>query len=168
MHCRSSPWAWYTLSAVDIVARLTVGEVSRRSGLSPAALRHYEALGLIGSERAPSGHRRYPRHVLRRLAVLTAGQRVGLSLAEIRDAFDALPTDRAPSQADWAALSAAWRDHLDARIRLLQAVRDDLSSCIGCGCLSLDRCPIYNPDDEASRAGPGARLLRQLDHGPAT
>ena len=142
-------------------ARLSVGEVAARSGVSVAALRYYEDLGLIASSRAPSGHRRYERPVLRRLAVIAAGQRVGLSLAQIRTAFGDLPTDGAPTRADWSRLSAGWRAHIDARIRELEVLREDLDGCTGCGCLSLDRCPLYNPGDEAATEGPGPRLLRR-------
>jgi len=156
------------------VSQLTVGEVSGRSGVSAPTLRYYEDIGLIASTRAPSGHRRYERHVLRRLAVVAAGQRVGLSLGAIREAFAELPPDGAPTRAEWAQLSGAWSGHIDARIRELELLRADLDGCVGCGCLSLDRCPLYNPEDEAAVGGPGARLLRQArgpsaadDAGPA-
>ena len=143
------------------MSQLTVGQVSSRSGMSPAALRYYEDIGMITSTRASNNHRRYERHVLRRLAVIAAGRRVGLSLAQIRSAFAALPADRAPSRAEWARLSGSWRTHMDAEIRELEILRDELDGCIGCGCLSLDRCPLYNPGDEAAAQGAGARLLRE-------
>ena len=140
---------------------LTIGELSARSGLPPATLRYYEQIGLVSSTRSAGQHRRYPRWTLRRLAVVAAGQRVGLSLARIRESLAELPDDRAPSGAEWAALSASWRSHVDARIAELTTLRDALDGCIGCGCLSLDRCPLYNPDDEAATDGPGARMLRR-------
>ena len=140
---------------------LTIGELSARAGLPPATLRYYEEIGLISSTRSAGRHRRYPRWTLRRLAVVAAGQRVGLPLARIRESLADLPSDRAPNSAEWAALSASWRSHIDARIAELTTLRDDLDGCVGCGCLSLDRCPLYNPGDEAATEGPGARLLRQ-------
>ncbi|MGY1855896.1 redox-sensitive transcriptional activator SoxR [Modestobacter sp. SYSU DS0290] len=140
---------------------LTIGELSHRAGLPPATLRYYEEIGLISSTRSAGGHRRYPRWTLRRLAVVAAGQRVGLPLAQIRDSLADLPTDRAPDRSEWSALSTAWRAHVDARIAELTTLRDELDGCVGCGCLSLDRCPLHNPDDEAADEGPGARLLRR-------
>ena len=141
-------------------ATLTIGELSRRSGLAPSAIRYYEDRGLITAERTAGNQRLFPRHTLRRLAVLSAGQRAGLSLAEIRAAFDELPADRAPTQAEWTALSSTWMDAVDARIREMQALRDDLDGCIGCGCLSLTRCGLLNPGDAAAQAGPGSRWAR--------
>lgn len=146
---------------------LTIGELSARAGLPPATLRYYEEIGLISSTRSAGRHRRYPRWTLRWLAVVAAGQRVGLPLARIRESLADLPSDRAPSGAEWSALSASWRSHIDARIAELATLRDDLDGCVGCGCLSLDRCPLYNPGDEAAREGSGARLLRQAQAGPA-
>ena len=140
---------------------LTIGELSARSGLPPATLRYYEEIGLIGSTRSAGRHRRYPRWTLRRLAVVAAGQRVGLPLARIRASLADLPADRAPTAAEWSALSAAWRSHVDGRIAELTTLRDELDGCVGCGCLSLERCPLYYPGDEAAASGPGARLLRQ-------
>ena len=138
---------------------LAIGEVAGRSGMAPSALRYYEQLGLIGAARTPGGARRYPRSVLRRLAVIRAAQNVGLSLPEIRTALDSLPPGRPPTAADWAELSSTWRDRLDERIAALTQLRDGLSSCIGCGCLSLDRCALSNPKDIAATDGPGARWL---------
>ncbi len=149
-------------------SRLSVGEVSRRSGVSPAALRYYEDIGMISSVRAATGHRRYGRHVLRRLAVIAAGQRVGLSLAQIRNGFRDLPLDRAPTRSQWTSLTTAWRAHIDVRIRELQVLGEELDGCIGCGCLSLDRCPLYNPNDQAAAEGRGARLLRRAAPDSAT
>jgi MerR family redox-sensitive transcriptional activator SoxR len=138
---------------------LSIGEVARRSGLAPSALRFYEDVGLVASERTAGGHRVYPRHVLRRLGVIRIAQRLGLSLDEIRDALEVLPPERAPTKAEWSKMSRAWRRRLDERISTLEALRDQLGSCIGCGCLSLRRCRLYNPDDVAAARGEGARYL---------
>jgi MerR family redox-sensitive transcriptional activator SoxR len=136
---------------------LTIGEVSRRSGVAASALRFYEERGLITSERAGSGHRRYPRPVLRRIAFIVFAQRIGLSLDEIAAELSRLPPDRAPTRADWSRLSSGWTARIDDRIAELSRLRDGLTECIGCGCLSLDRCKLANPDDRASRLGPGPR-----------
>jgi MerR family redox-sensitive transcriptional activator SoxR len=141
------------------VELLPIGEVAARSGLAPSALRHYEAEGLITASRTPGGARRFPRSVLRRLAFVRAAQNVGLSLPEIRAALATLPDARTPSARDWARLSAGWRDRLDAQIAALEQLRDGLSSCIGCGCLSLTACALSNPGDAAAAEGPGARRL---------
>ncbi|HEY4627250.1 MAG TPA: redox-sensitive transcriptional activator SoxR [Blastococcus sp.] len=138
---------------------LPIGEVAARSGMAPSALRYYEAEGLINATRTAGGARRYPRTVLRRLAVIRAGRNVGLSLPEIRAALATLPEDRPPTVRDWARLSAGWRDRLDEQISALTQLRDGLSSCIGCGCLSLERCALSNPGDVAARDGTGARWL---------
>ena len=141
-------------------ALLTPGQVAARSGLTVASLHHYESLGLITAERTTGGQRRYRRDVLRRLAFVVAAQRVGLSLAEIKAALETLPGGRAPTRTDWARLARSLRAGLDERIAALERLRDDLSSCIGCGCLSLQRCRLYNPEDEAAAQGPGARWMR--------
>lgn len=138
---------------------LSIGAVAARAGLNVSALRFYEERGLITSTRTPGGTRRYPRHVLRRLAFIGVAQRVGLSLDQIGDALATLPADDGPSQRDWRLLSASWRPLLDERIRLLQGLRDQLDSCIGCGCLSLERCRLRNPGDQAAGLGPGPRYL---------
>jgi len=138
---------------------LAIGEVSARSGMAASALRYYEDQGLISSERTAGGARRYPRSVLRRLAVIRAARNVGLSLPEIRTALDTLPPGRPPTATDWARLSQGWRDRLDEQIAALSKLRDGLSSCIGCGCLSIDRCALSNPGDVAAREGAGARWL---------
>ena len=138
---------------------LTIGELSERSGLAVSAIRFYEDKGLIGSARTPGGQRRFRRDVLRRLAFIQAAQQVGLTLGEIGSALDALPADAGPTAAQWNELSAAWRPLLDDRIRLLLALRDQLDHCIGCGCLSLERCRLSNPGDRAARLGAGARYL---------
>ena len=138
---------------------LTVGQLSARSGAAPSALRFYETRGLIASRRTAGNQRRYPRHMLRRVAFIRASQRVGLPLATIKQALDQLGDSRTPTRSDWARLSAAWRDDLDARIAQLQRLRDNLTGCIGCGCLSLDTCKLANPDDRLGNDGPGARNL---------
>ena len=138
---------------------LAIGEVSGRSGLAPSALRYYEDQGLISASRTAGGARRYPRSVLRRLALIRAGRNVGLSLVEIRAALDTLPADRPPTTTDWARLSEGWRDRLDEQIAALTQLRNGLTSCIGCGCLSLTRCALSNPGDIAAADGAGARWL---------
>jgi MerR family redox-sensitive transcriptional activator SoxR len=136
---------------------LTIGEVARRSGVAASALRFYEERGLIGSERAGSGHRRYPRPVLRRVAFIVFAQRVGLTLEEIGAELAALPPDRVPGRRDWARLSRGWSTRIDQRIAELERLRAGLTECIGCGCLSLDRCRLANPGDRAAEHGPGPR-----------
>lgn len=136
---------------------LTIGAVARRSGIAPSALRFYEDRGLLVSERARSGHRRYPRAVLRRVAFILFAQKVGLTLDEIAAELAKLPPDRAPSGRDWEKLSATWTERIDLKIAELQRLRAGLDTCIGCGCLSLDRCKLANPQDRAGRAGSGAR-----------
>jgi MerR family redox-sensitive transcriptional activator SoxR len=138
---------------------LTVGEVAERAGLAASAVRYYESQGLIPATRSSGGQRRFRRDVLRRLAFIRAAGNIGLTLDEIREELAALPGGRAPTRRDWSRLSRGWRDRLDRRIEALEALRDGLDSCIGCGCLSLDRCAVSNPRDEASRGGPGARFL---------
>ncbi len=139
---------------------MTVGQIATRAGVSVAALRYYEQRGLIASTRTAGNQRRYPRHVLRRLAFIAAAQRVGLVLDEIAAALETLPADRAPTRRDWTRLSAPWRQQIARRIQELQALQNTLDECIGCGCLSLTRCALYNPLDEADREGPGSRWLR--------
>ena len=137
---------------------LTISEVSRRSGVASSALRFYEDRGLIRSERAGSGHRRYPRSVLRRIAFMVFAQRIGLTLDEIGAELAKLPADRAPNRRDWSRLSSGWRARIDHRIAELERLKSGLTECIGCGCLSLDRCALANPDDDAGRRGPGPRF----------
>jgi MerR family transcriptional regulator, redox-sensitive transcriptional activator SoxR len=139
---------------------LTIGEVSARSGVARSALRYYEDRGLLASERAGSGHRRYPRHVLRRLAFIVFAQRVGCTLDEVRDALDQLPADRVPGGGDWARLTQPWIERIDRRIAELERLRHDLDACIGCGCLSVDDCALANPGDRAARWGPGPARWR--------
>jgi MerR family redox-sensitive transcriptional activator SoxR len=136
---------------------LTIGEVSRRSGVAASALRFYEERGLIASERAGSGHRRYPRPVLRRIAFVVFAQRVGLTLDEIGAELAKLPPDRAPTRRDWARLTKTWSARIDDRIAELERLQRGLTECIGCGCLSLDRCRLANPGDRAAGMGPGPR-----------
>jgi MerR family transcriptional regulator, redox-sensitive transcriptional activator SoxR len=136
---------------------LTIGDVAERSGVAASALRFYESRGLIGSERAGSGHRRYQRPVLRRIAFIVFAQRVGLTLEEIGTELAKLPPDRAPTRRDWSRLSSGWSARIDERIAELERLKHGLTECIGCGCLSLDRCQFANPGDRASRGGPGPR-----------
>jgi len=136
---------------------MTIGEVSRRSGVATSALRFYEERGLISSERAGSGHRRYARSVLRRVAFVVFAQRVGLTLQEIGTEFAKLPPDRAPTRRDWSSLSRGWSARIDDRIAELERLKIGLTECIGCGCLSLERCKLANPGDRASGLGPGPR-----------
>ena len=136
---------------------LPIGEVARRSGVASSALRFYEQRGLISSEREGSGHRRYPRPVLRRIAFIVFAQRIGLTLEEIGVELAQLPPHHAPTRNDWARLSATWTSRIDDRIAELERLRRGLTECIGCGCLSLDRCRLANPGDRAAALGPGPR-----------
>ena len=136
---------------------LSIGEVARRSGLAPSALRYYETRGVITSSRSVGDRRRYPRSVLRRLAVVRSAQNVGLSLDAIVESMAFLGPDAAPTKQQWARISARWRPLLDARIAELQALRDNLDQCIGCGCLSMRQCSLYNPQDELGAQGSGPR-----------
>jgi MerR family redox-sensitive transcriptional activator SoxR len=144
----------------------SVGEVAKRAGVATSALRFYEANELIASERTDAGHRRYRADVLRRVGFIKVAQRVGLSLDEIRAALDSLPASRTPTRRDWARLARSWQPVLDERIAMLEAMKDKLDGCIGCGCLSLDTCALYNPHDVAAGRGAGARFL--LGDSPAT
>ena len=137
----------------------TVGRVAERCGVRVSTLHFYEQRGLIHSWRSGGNQRRYKPDVLRRVAVIKAAQRMGVSLEEIRAAFAALPDNRTPTARDWARLSRAWRSELDARIAQLERLRDSLTGCIGCGCLSMANCPIYNQDDHLAEQGPGAVIL---------
>jgi MerR family redox-sensitive transcriptional activator SoxR len=138
---------------------LTIGEVAERSGVAPSALRFYEDRGLVTSTRTGGHQRRYAPDVLRRIAFIRVAQRVGLSLDEVRDALGQLPSGRTPTRRDWQRLSARWRPRLDERIDTLTRLRDQLSDCIGCGCLSLQTCALHNPDDVVARLGSGPRFL---------
>ena len=143
----------------DSVAMLSVGELARRSGVAVSTLHFYEAQGLLSAERNAGNQRRYPRAALRRVAFIRAAQQVGISLSEVREALETLPDRRTPTKADWARLSRRWRARLDARIDALVALRDRLDGCIGCGCLSLKACALWNPQDALGRQGSGARRL---------
>jgi MerR family redox-sensitive transcriptional activator SoxR len=138
---------------------LTITEVSRRSGVASSALRFYEERGLIRSERSGSGHRRYQRAALRRIAFIVFAQKMGLNLQEIATELKKLPENRVPQSADWARLSGSWTHRIDERIAELQRLRAGLTQCIGCGCLSLKQCQLANPADHASGLGPGPRYL---------
>lgn len=141
------------------IRELSVGQLSARSGVAVSALHFYEAEGLITARRTAGNQRRYLRDTLRRVAFIRASQRVGLPLRTIKEALAQLPDHRTPTRSDWARLSQSWRTDLDERIRLLQDLRDELDGCIGCGCLSIDRCRLYNPADIRGNEGPGARRL---------
>lgn len=138
---------------------LSVGEVARRSGLPVSTLHFYERKGLIASQRTAANHRVYRREVLRRVSVIKVAQSVGVPLAEVAAALAHLPKDATPSAEDWARIAEIWRDDLTRRIELLTALRDKMAMCIGCGCLSVARCPLVNKDDVLAKEGPGARLL---------
>jgi MerR family redox-sensitive transcriptional activator SoxR len=139
--------------------KLTIGQLATRSGVATSALRYYESEGLLHAERTAGNQRRYPRVELRRVAFIRAAQQVGLSLDEIRTALASLPAERTPTKADWERLSRSWRARLDEQIDALQGLRDRLSSCIGCGCLSLKTCALSNPGDVMAARGAGAQLL---------
>ncbi len=149
---------------------LTIGEVARPTGVATSALRYYEERGLISSERTEGNQRRYQRAVIRTVSIIRAAQEVGLTLDEIATALASLPDRRTPTAEDWARLARGWRRGLDERIAELEALRDDLGDCIGCGCLSLRSCALFNPEDRAAAAGTGARYLlgdERPDPGPS-
>ena len=138
---------------------MTIGEAAQRGGLATSTLRFYEERGLITSRRTSGGQRRYSRDVLRRVAFIRAAQSVGLKLDEIRDSLDSLPADRAPSREEWEHFATQWRPRLERQISVLEAIRDRLSACIGCGCQTLDACDVFNPGDRAAERGPGPQYL---------
>lgn len=138
---------------------LSVGDVAARSGVAVSAVHFYESEGLIRGWRTGANHRRYSRDVLRRIAIIKVAQRAGIPLKEIGEALAALPDGRTPNKTDWSRMSARWKADLDDRIQRLERLRDHLSDCIGCGCLSIEDCPLRNPDDTLGRQGPGPRLL---------
>jgi MerR family redox-sensitive transcriptional activator SoxR len=142
---------------------LSIGAVSERTGVAHSALRFYEAEGLIHATRSAGGQRRYPRDVLRRVSFIRIAQQVGLSLEEIRTALSSLPDKRTPNKHDWERLSTSWRPRLDAQIAMLERLRDRLTGCIGCGCLSLQACRLLNPGDAAGERGPGPRYILDAD-----
>jgi MerR family redox-sensitive transcriptional activator SoxR len=138
---------------------LPIGAVAARTGVATSALRYYEREGLVRSVRSSGGARRYRREVLRRVAFIRVAQRIGLSLDEIKAALASLPAERTPNKADWERLSRSWRPRIDEQIAVLERLRDELSSCIGCGCLSLRACTLYNREDAAAALGSGPRYL---------
>jgi MerR family redox-sensitive transcriptional activator SoxR len=142
-------------------SELTIGEVASRSGVAPSALRFYEAEGLIVSRRTTGNQRRYERAVLRRIALIQAGRAAGIPLERIRAALATLPAQRTPTRRDWERLSSGWREDIDRRIATLEALRNRLTTCIGCGCLSIDACELLNPDDESGETGSGAHYLER-------
>jgi MerR family redox-sensitive transcriptional activator SoxR len=153
---------WTSTQEAVMQDLLTIGELSARSGVAPSALRYYERLGLVRSTRTSGNQRRYERVMLRRVAFVRVSAQVGVPLEEIRTALASLPEGRTPNKADWARLSRAWRVRLDDQIALMQRLRDELDGCIGCGCLSLKSCSLYNRSDELAAVGPGPiRLLHQ-------
>lgn len=145
--------------AVESTRMLTVGEVARRSGVAVSALHFYETKGLIASTRTAGNQRRYPALVLRTLAIIKVAQRTGIPLEEIKQAFSRYPPNSKLTAAQWGEMSSAWREDLNARIRTLEALRDSLNNCIGCGCLSLEECPLRNPEDVLGKQGTGGRIL---------
>jgi MerR family transcriptional regulator, redox-sensitive transcriptional activator SoxR len=151
-----------------VAEELTIGELAARSGVAASALRFYEARGLIAARRTNGNQRRYERAILRRIALIQAGRTAGIPLERIRDALEMLPSHRTPTRRDWERLSRVWRDDLDRRITTLQALRNRLTTCIGCGCLSIDKCSLLNPDDEAGQIGPGAHYLKRDSRRTAT
>jgi MerR family redox-sensitive transcriptional activator SoxR len=149
-----------------VPVELSIGELSARSGVSASALRFYEREGLIASRRTDGNQRRYPGVTLRRVALIQAGKTAGIPLERIREALDTLPAERTPTKRDWERLSSSWRRELDERIATLEAIRGRLTTCIGCGCLSLKTCGLLNPGDDAARLGGGAHYLRRVSpHG---
>ncbi|WP_028478077.1 redox-sensitive transcriptional activator SoxR [Nocardia sp. CNY236] len=148
------------MSDTTTIRGLTVGDLAQRSGVPASALRFYERQGLIQSRRTSGNQRRYSRDALRRIAFIKASQRVGIPLSMIADVLALLPDGRTPTKDDWRRVSDCWRADLDARMKLLAHLRDELTDCIGCGCLSLERCALANPDDALGSEGPGARRLR--------
>ena len=156
-----------TLEDLGFAAQLSVGEVARRSGVPVSTLHFYESRGLIHSHRTSGNQRRYSRDVLRRVSFIRVAQRVGISLADIQAALSVLPAMAAPTRADWERLSRTWRAELDERMAQLKRLRDTLDDCIGCGCLSIDRCRLRNPHDKLGAQGPGPQrlLVRPMDAG---
>lgn len=145
--------------AMEATRSLTIGELSTRTGVATSALRFYEDQGLVAADRTSGGQRRYHRDVVRRVSFIRVAQQVGLSLGEIGEVMTSLPERRTPTRDDWHLLSASWRPRLDRQIEVLVRLRDELDGCIGCGCLSLDVCPLHNPEDRLADEGPGPRIL---------
>lgn len=143
------------------ISSWTVGQVAKRSGVKVSTLHFYEQKGLIYSTRNAGNQRRYKADVLRRVAVIKAAQKMGISLASIKQAFTSLPNERTPTMKDWGRLSSGWQAELNERIAYMERLRDSLTGCIGCGCLSMKNCPIYNADDQLGETGPGAVILER-------
>ncbi|MBQ1444255.1 MAG: redox-sensitive transcriptional activator SoxR [Renibacterium sp.] len=142
---------------------LSVGEVAERTGVAVSALHFYESLGLISSQRTSGNQRRYRRYALRRISLIQVAKRLGIPLSEVAEVFESLPEERMPAKRDWERISARWRKHLEARRKEIEQLERELTGCIGCGCLSLNRCNLINPGDELAQEGPGARKLPALD-----
>ncbi|NYE96514.1 MerR family redox-sensitive transcriptional activator SoxR [Psychromicrobium silvestre] len=142
---------------------LTVGEVSRRTGVAVSALHFYESQGLIFAERTSGNQRRYPRHMLRRISLVQVAKRLGIPLSEVAEVFAGLPADRVAKKKDWELISRRWKQHLEARRKEIERLEAELTGCIGCGCLSMNRCRLLNPSDSLAEEGPGARRLPPLD-----
>ncbi len=143
---------------------LTIGETARRAGVAPSALRFYETRSLVNAKRGAGNQRLYHRSMLRKVSIIKIAQTLGFSLKEIEQAFASLPNQRTPTKRDWEKLSIRWREQLEERIARMQRMRDQLSGCIGCGCLSLRRCALYNAGDNAAKSGSGARFLLEDSH----
>ncbi|MCE7029591.1 redox-sensitive transcriptional activator SoxR [Jiella avicenniae] len=156
-------WRWSVSGSGRLRDELSVGEFGERSGIAVSTLHFYEAKGLISPRRTGGNQRRYPRALLRRVAIIRIAQRAGFSLAEIKAALATLPADRAPNAEDWKRLSSHWRQGLQERITALTQIRDAMDGCIGCGCLSMKQCPLRNPQDELGRTATGAVLLQSAD-----
>jgi len=146
---------------------LSIGEISQRTGVATSALRFYESIGLISSQRTTGNQRRFPRPIIRRVAVIKAAQRAGIPLDEIGRAMSTLPADRAPTRDDWERFSRSWKQDLERRIGQLTRIKDDLESCIGCGCLSIENCALFNPDDELAETLASTSKLEDLVDGVA-
>src|SRR5262245_53693883 len=162
-HLKSRRLCSYSQCVPALPAHLTISELAARSGAAPSALRYYEELGLITAERTSGNQRRYARYMLRRVAFIRAGRRLGLSLSEIKVALDRLPAGKAPTRAQWSRAAKLWQSRIHDQIAELERLSTTLGSCIGCGCLSLRTCALYNPEDEAGSRGPGARWLLEAD-----
>jgi MerR family redox-sensitive transcriptional activator SoxR len=147
---------------MEPVDLLSVGEVSRRTGVAVSALHYYEQLGLIASTRTAGNQRRYPRFMIRRISLILVAKRLGISLSDVADVFASLPMDSLPTSRDWHRLSRRWQSQLDAKKREIEKLQRELTGCIGCGCLSMKSCPLRNPWDELSEQGPGPRLLEPI------
>lgn len=142
---------------------MTIGEMSRRTGVAVSALRYYEEFGLIASIRTPGNQRRFPRHMLRRVSLISVAKNIGIPLEDVRDAFASVPLDQTPNHADWQRASRAWKRRLEERRKKLERLEHELTGCIGCGCLSMKACALLNPDDALATTGSGPRRLEEID-----